>query len=87
MSGHVEKLGRGLERAVSGYNDFVGSLERNVLPQARKFKELRASDSGVEIEPLSPVELTARKPQAPELLANTDGDRTKEEEMNHGLHG
>jgi DNA recombination protein RmuC len=37
---HFEKLGDAIERTVNAYNETVGSLERNVLPSARKFKEL-----------------------------------------------
>jgi DNA recombination protein RmuC len=37
LSGHVEEMRRGIERTVSGYNRFVGSLENRVLVTARKF--------------------------------------------------
>ncbi|HEU4755977.1 MAG TPA: DNA recombination protein RmuC, partial [Agromyces sp.] len=33
-AGHIEKLGRTIERSVKDYNAFVGSLERQVLPTA-----------------------------------------------------
>ncbi len=38
--GHVEKLGQQLKRAVDAYNQFKGSLEGRVLPQARKFEKM-----------------------------------------------
>ncbi|MFL6351345.1 MAG: DNA recombination protein RmuC [Bryobacteraceae bacterium] len=41
MSDHFIKLGDAIEKTVSTYNQTVGSLERNVLSSARKFKELR----------------------------------------------
>ncbi len=39
-SGHMEKLGRSLGASVDAYNKAVGSLERQVLPGARRFTEL-----------------------------------------------
>jgi DNA recombination protein RmuC len=43
FTGHLGKLGKRLDDAVHGYNDAVGSLERQVLPQARRFVELGVS--------------------------------------------
>lgn len=43
LSEHVEKLGRSIERSVKDYNSFVGSLERQVLPSARKLSNLDES--------------------------------------------
>jgi DNA recombination protein RmuC len=40
---HLQKLGRSLGGAVDCFNAAVGSMERNVLPQARKFTELGAT--------------------------------------------
>ena len=37
---HLTKLGKNLSSTVSTYNNAIGSLERNVLPGARKFQEL-----------------------------------------------
>ena len=37
---HIGKLGSALEASVRAYNSSIGSLERNVLPGARKFTEL-----------------------------------------------
>lgn len=61
LSDHVEKLGRTIERSVKDYNAFVGSLERNVLPSARRLSALDESRvlgtiPGIEE---SPRELTA----------------------------
>jgi DNA recombination protein RmuC len=38
--GHMSDIGKELEAAVKAYNRSVGSLERMVLPGARKFTEL-----------------------------------------------
>ncbi len=40
FTGHLERLGGRLGAAVEAYNCAVGSLERQVLPQARRFPEL-----------------------------------------------
>ena len=40
LGGHVDRLGRSLGTAVGAYNDAVGSLERRVVPTARRLGEL-----------------------------------------------
>ncbi|MGB6486102.1 MAG: DNA recombination protein RmuC [Steroidobacteraceae bacterium] len=40
FTGHLERLGARLGAAVDAYNASVGSLERQVLPQARRFPDL-----------------------------------------------
>ena len=40
---HLQKVGRSLGNAVESFNAAVGSIERNVMPQARKFTELGAT--------------------------------------------
>ena len=40
FTGHLERLGGRLGAAVDAYNASVGSLERQVLPQARRFPDL-----------------------------------------------
>jgi DNA recombination protein RmuC len=66
---HLAKLGRQIEGTVRAYNDTVGSLERRVLPAARRFEQLHASHADVEIEPLAQLEGVPRTPMAPELTA------------------
>ena len=66
FTGHLERLGLRLGAAVDAYNAAVGSLERQVLPQARRFAEL-----GVSAEPalpaMEPIEQPVRAPAtAPE---------------------
>jgi DNA recombination protein RmuC len=65
---HVDKLGRDLTKAVSSYNQAVGSLESRVLVTARRLNELGVVDS--ELDPLLPVEGTTRALSAPELTAS-----------------
>jgi DNA recombination protein RmuC len=67
LGGHFTQLGRGLERAVDSYNSAVGSLERSVLPSARRFSELGAV-GGDEMPVLEGIDKAVRKIQAPGLM-------------------
>jgi DNA recombination protein RmuC len=60
MGGHVTKLGKALDSAVGCYNGFVGSLETQVLTQARRFEELAADHEAKPMPALEPVEATPR---------------------------
>jgi DNA recombination protein RmuC len=58
---HLARTGRALSGAVDAYNSAVGSLERQVLPGARRFTELGAAPG----EPLTspePIEPLVRTP-------------------------
>ncbi|WP_157002409.1 DNA recombination protein RmuC [Agromyces laixinhei] len=70
-AGHIEKLGRTIERSVKDYNAFVGSLERQVLPTARK---LGALDESKVLAPLSGIEEAPRELTAYELVSTTGAD-------------
>lgn len=50
MGGHVAKLGKNLDTAMGAYNQFVGSLESQVLTQARRFEALKIDTAGKSIE-------------------------------------
>jgi DNA recombination protein RmuC len=63
---HLAKAGRGLAGAVDAYNKAVGSLERSVLPQARRFQELGVV-SDRELAELEQVDTTPRRPESSEL--------------------
>jgi DNA recombination protein RmuC len=60
MGGHVAGLGKALEGAVGKYNAFVGSLESQVLTQARRFEELSVDHEGKPLPTLEPVENAPR---------------------------
>jgi DNA recombination protein RmuC len=60
MSDHFERLGAAIERTVETYNQTVGSMQRSVLPSARKLSELRPADAR-EIPEWTLVEATPRK--------------------------
>jgi DNA recombination protein RmuC len=59
FTSHISRVGRTLGQSVEAYNAAVGSLERQVLPGARKFTELGMRPAR-EIEELSPIEKLAR---------------------------
>lgn len=71
MGGHVAKLGRNLDTAMTAYNQFVGSLESQVLTQARRFDELNIDTGGRSIEQLPVGEQSARP--LTKLIASADG--------------
>lgn len=60
MGRHVERLGRNLNQATGAYNDFVGSLESQVLTQAKRFEALSVETGGKAIEPLPVVDVAVR---------------------------
>jgi len=64
MTEHFEALGRKLGGAVESYNDMVASIERRVLPIARKFPELDRSLAADSIPELPQLEKTPRELQA-----------------------
>jgi len=70
MGKHLSRLGSDLNSAVATYNKTIGTVERRILPCARKFRSLDASSSLVQIDDLSQVEQTGRTLQAPELIGN-----------------
>ncbi len=60
LGGHWSDIGKNLARTVEAFNSAVGSLETRVLVSARRFKELGATSSAIEIEVLEPVEKSPR---------------------------
>jgi DNA recombination protein RmuC len=70
MGGHVTGVGKALDQAVRRYNDFVGSLETQVLTGARKFEDLAVDHEGKTLPPLDPVETAVR--QSAKLLADAE---------------
>lgn len=68
MGEHLGNVGRSLTKSVENYNKAVGSLEARVMVTARKFKDLHAAQSEVEIAELAQIDHIARQIQAPELL-------------------
>lgn len=65
FAGHLDNTGKALNNAVKHYNSAVGSLERNVLPGARKFTELGVHPKK-ELGNLDPLEVQPRKLESAE---------------------
>ena len=85
FTNHLSRLGRNLGLSVDAFNSAVGSLERQVLPGARKFTELGVRPER-ELEPVEPIDKLARDPQLREpesqleLQGLPEADTTKKSE-------
>jgi DNA recombination protein RmuC len=64
FNGHLGRMGQRLGSAVEAYNAAVGSLERQVLPQARRFSELGVT-ADAPLAQLEPIGQLARNPGTP----------------------
>ncbi|MER3387783.1 MAG: DNA recombination protein RmuC [Microcella pacifica] len=91
MAGHVEKLGRSIESTIKNYNGFVGSMERQVFPTARKLQRL---DESTVLGPLDAIEEGPRELTAMELVAeleqgeaSTEPSTTASEELDSDTKG
>ena len=62
---HLAMLGRSLNSTVDAYNRFAGSLDRNVVTQARRFSALQGLDDV--LTETQPVEAQAVAPQKSDL--------------------
>jgi DNA recombination protein RmuC len=60
MGGHVTRLGRNLGQAAGAYNDFVGSLESQVMTQAKRFETLKIDTAGKSLDTLPVIEPAIR---------------------------
>ena len=60
MGGHAAAVGKALDQAVGRYNQFVGSLETQVMTQAKRFEDLKVDHEGRDLPDLLPVETAVR---------------------------
>ncbi|MCC7268055.1 MAG: DNA recombination protein RmuC, partial [Caulobacteraceae bacterium] len=77
MGGHAAAVGKSLEQAVGKYNAMVGSLETQVMTQARRFEDLQVDQAGKDLPTLEHVDAAVR-PLAKLAVENptlTLGDR------------
>jgi len=77
--GHMNRVGRQLASSVENYNKAVGSLERSVLPGARKFVELGVHEKRPieRLETLDPVPRTMIEPGVDDEPAEDDYESEK----------
>ncbi|HLW27799.1 MAG TPA: DNA recombination protein RmuC [Kiloniellales bacterium] len=60
LGGRLAALSRSLDSTVKRHNELVGTLEAQVLPQARRFPELGLGQAHGEVEEAQPVETDVR---------------------------
>lgn len=60
FTSHIEKIGKNLQTAMNGYDAAVGSLEKKVLPAARKFKDLQAQSGLADLPEMEQIEKQPR---------------------------
>jgi DNA recombination protein RmuC len=77
MVDHLGGVGRNLKQAADSYDKFIGSLERNVLPGARRFKDLGVS-STKELEVAEPLRLQVRRVEKVELTLLSENAEEKD---------
>jgi DNA recombination protein RmuC len=63
FAGHLSKVGTSLEGSVKSYNSAVSSLESRVLPTARKFEALEASEQSLTLESPNDIDLIPKQPR------------------------
>jgi DNA recombination protein RmuC len=68
---HFDAIGGSLRRGVEAYNKAVGSMDRMVLPAARRFRDL-GSATGKDIPALEPVDVEPRRLTAPDIPTQLD---------------
>ncbi|KAA1429395.1 DNA recombination protein RmuC [Nocardioides antri] len=73
LADHVDKLGRSIQRSVKDYNAFTGSLERSVLPAARKLNA--AEPLTAQIPAPAPIEEAPRSLTSGDFEAIADLER------------
>lgn len=64
---HIEKVGKNLQTAMNGYDAAIGSLEKSVLPSARKMHELQGKNPS-DLPEIEAIERT------PRILSLTEED-------------
>lgn len=61
MTAHIDRCGDALSKSVKYFNQFIGSLEQSVMPQARRFNELEVEGTTAELPVLEHIDVDPRK--------------------------
>jgi len=64
MGDKIVSMGRSLGSSVGSYNEFIGSLEGSVMPQARRFNELQVEGTAKPLPELKLIETDIRDVRA-----------------------
>lgn len=76
MLDHFVKIGSSLNSAVSHYNNAVGSVERKVIPQLERIKEIGGTLAKDDINMVKPVETATREVRKRVLSGDGEGQLT-----------
>jgi DNA recombination protein RmuC len=68
LTQHIQNVGRTLRQTVDHYNKAVGSVERMLLPSARRLKDLGAASQQADVEAPPPLEGEPRDVLVAEVL-------------------
>jgi len=72
FASHFGGIGKGLHTAVDRFNDAVGSFEMRLLPEARRFQELRGSSEA--LPEIKTVDNQPRQLEPPKLSGDSSPD-------------
>jgi DNA recombination protein RmuC len=60
MTTHIEHCGDALGKSVNSFNQFIGSIEKSVMPKARRFTELEVEGTAAELPKLEYIDVKPR---------------------------
>jgi DNA recombination protein RmuC len=83
---HFEKIRAGLERAITSYNDAVGSYDRMVRPSGERFQRLQGDLTGRQLADLNPIEGALRMPAPLPQIPAPPGPATLHNMLSHVAH-
>jgi len=86
VTGHLARLGKGLNGAVQGYNSLVNSIDGRLLSTARKFRDLNVETGGRDIDGPEAIDMMARLPHG-DGAGGTDPDPGADEDPFAGSIG